>query len=172
MEPQFQFDDTRPLTAARRRCYHLCRITPPAGRCGDYARLVTRMGDWWELRWVRLHAMGAPAGILAITLLLTYWRQGWEWPWPGSLDRASDLTDIGAVIYGVVAVAIERGVNVIFWALEQRKKRRERLRAEALAEGQAETAQRYEKWLAKVAEEKNIPLSELLPPQEPLQRPD
>ena len=190
MEPQFQFDDTRPLTAARRRCYHLCRITPPAGRCGDYARLVTRMEDWWELRWVRLHAMVAPAGILAITLLLTYWRQGWEWPWPGSLDRASDLTDIGAVIYGVVAVAIERGVNMIFWALEERKKRRERnraeleaeiqarveaqaqaqgkLRAEGRAEGQAETAQRYEKWLAKVAEEKGIPLSELLPPpQEP-----
>ena len=84
---------------------------------------------------------------------------------------------------------------MIFWALEERKKRRERnraeleaeiqarveaqaqarrrLRAEALAEGQAETAQRYEKWLAKVAEERNIPLADLLPPpQEPRQNPD
>ena len=122
---------------------------------------------------MRLHAMAAPAGILAITLLLTCWRQGWEWPWPGSLDRAADLVDIGAVIYGVVAVATERGVNMIFWALEERKKRRERrqaererLRAESRAEGRAEAEQRYDAWLAKVAEEKNIPLSELLPPDQ------
>ena len=79
------------------------------------------MGDWWERRWLRLHAMVAPAGILATTLLLTYWRQQWQWPWPDSLDRAADLTDIGTVIYAVIAVAVERGVNVIFWALEERK---------------------------------------------------
>ena len=126
------------------------------------------MGDWWERRWLRLHAMVAPAGILATTLLLTFWRQQWQWPWPDSLDRAADLTDIGAVIYAAIAVAVERGINMIFWALEQRKKRRERLRAEALAEGEAVAAQRYENWLAKVAEEKGIPLADLLPPQEPL----
>ena len=51
---------------------------------------------------------------------------------------------------------------MIFWALEERKKRRERNRAEV----QAETAQRYESWLAKVAEEKGIPLADLLPPPE------
>ena len=33
---------------------------------------------------------------------------------------------------------------MIFWALEERKKRRERNRAEIRAEVQAETAQRYE----------------------------
>ena len=142
------------------------------------------MGDWWERRWVRLHAMAAPAGILATTLLLTYWRQGWYWRWPDGLDRAADLVDIGTVIYAVIAVAVERGVNVIFWALEERKKRRERNRAEleALiqarveaqardqeklrAEGRAETERRYESWLSKVAEEKGIPLAELLPPEE------
>ena len=147
------------------------------------------MGDWWERRWLRLHAMAAPAGILATTLLLTYWRQQWQWPWPDSLDRAADLTDIGTVIYAVIAVAVERGVNVIFWALEERKKRRERNRAEieALiqarveaqardqeklrAEGRAETAQRYENWLAKVAEEKGIPLADLLPPPEQMSPP-
>ena len=142
------------------------------------------MGDWWERRWVRLHAMAAPAGILATTLLLTYWRQGWQWRWPDGLDRATDLVDIGTVIYAVIAVAVERGVNVIFWALEERKKRRERNRAEIEAliqerveaqtrdqeklreEGRAETERRYESWLSKVADEKGIPLAELLPPQE------
>lgn len=135
------------------------------------------MGDWWERRWVRLHAMAAPAGILVTTLLLTYWRQGWQWKSPESLDRAADLVDIGAVIYALIAVAIERGVNVIFWALEERKKRRERrqseaqaererLEAEARAEGKAAAAQHYESWLAKVAGEKGIPLADLLPPQD------
>ena len=151
------------------------------------------MGDWWERRWVRLHAMAAPVGILAATLLLTYWRQGWYWQWPDGLDRAADLVDIGTVIYAVIAVAVERGVNVIFWALEERKKRRERrlaeaqaererleaererrraeaqaererLQAESRAQGEAEAVQRYESWLAKVAEEKGIPLADLLPP--------
>ena len=122
------------------------------------------MGDWWERRWLRLHAMVAPAGILATTLLLTYWRQQWQWPWPDSLDRAADLTDIGTVIYAVIAVAVERGVNVIFWALEERKKRRERLRAEGRKEGRAEEAQHFENWLTKVAAEKDIPLADLLPP--------
>ena len=154
------------------------------------------MGDWWERRWVRLHAMAAPPGILATTLLLTYWRQGWQWRWPDGLDRAADLVDIGTVIYAVIAVAVERGINMIFWALEERKKRRERnraeleaeiqarieaeiqarfesqaqsqeeLRAEGQAQGEAEAAQRYESWLAKVSEEKGIPLADLLPPQE------
>ena len=49
---------------------------------------------------------------------------------------------------------------MIFWALEERKKRRERNRAEI----RAEEARRYESWLAKVAEEKGIPLADLLPP--------
>lgn len=115
---------------------------------------------------------------------MTYWRQGWQWQWPDGLDRAADLVDIGTVIYAAIAVAVERGVNVIFWALEERKKRRERNRAEleALiqarveaqardqeklrAEGRTEAVQRYESWLAKVAEEKGIPLADLLPPQE------
>ena len=135
------------------------------------------MGDWWERRWVRLHAMAAPAGILATTLLLTYWRQGCQWRWPDGLDRAADLVDIGTVIYAVIAVAVERGVNVIFWALEERKKRRERrlaeaqaererLQAESRAQGEAEAVHRYESWLSKVADEKGIPLAELLPPND------
>ena len=74
----------------------------------------------------------------------------------------------------------------MFWALDERRKWRAKMRAEARAEGleegraegrakgreegrtegQAATTQRYENWLAKVAEEKGIPLADLLPPQE------
>ena len=65
----------------------------------------------------------------------------------------------------------------MFWALDERRKwrakAREEGRVEGLAEGRAEgleagkaaTARRYHDWLAKVAEEKNIPLADLLPPQ-------
>ena len=78
----------------------------------------------------------------------------------------------------------------MFWALDERRKWRAKMRAEARAEGleegraegraqgrtegraegrtegQAATTQRYESWLAKVAEETGIPLADLLPPQE------
>ena len=62
----------------------------------------------------------------------------------------------------------------MFWALDERRKWRAKWRAEARAEGKtegkaegkAEAARRYERWLAKVAEEKGIELAELLPPEE------
>ena len=38
-----------------------------------------------------------------------------------------------------------------------------------MAEGEAAEAQRYENWLTKVAEEKGIPLAELLRPREDAQ---
>ena len=60
----------------------------------------------------------------------------------------------------------------MFWALEERRKWRAKWRAEAREEGRAEVAQRYESWLTKVAEEKGIPLAELLPPEEGRQNSD
>ena len=44
--------------------------------------------------------------------------------------------DLGAVLYGMVAMLMEGGTNMVFWALEQREKRRkehrEKLQAEAV----------------------------------------
>ena len=54
----------------------------------------------------------------------------------------------------------------MFWALAQRRKWRAQLRAEAVAA----TEGRYRQWLAKVAEERNIPLEELMPPQKVTER--
>ena len=54
----------------------------------------------------------------------------------------------------------------MFWALAQRRKWREQRRAEGRQEGAAATEKRYQQWLAKVAEERNIPLDELLPPKD------
>ncbi len=55
----------------------------------------------------------------------------------------------------------------MFWAFEQwREKWLTIGRAEGLAKGKAETERRYEAWLEKVARDKGIPLTELLPPSE------
>ncbi len=142
------------------------------------------MGDFWERRWLRRHAIVAPFGIFAATLLLTYWTEHGQLQLPSSLDPAAHLVDLAAVLYAMVAVLAERGARLMFWALDERRKWRAKMRSEARAEGLAEgraeghaegraeaeaaTAQRYHDWLAKVAEEKGIPLADLLPPREPL----
>ena len=151
-----------------------------------YATLVKTMDEWWERRWLRRHAIVAPFGIFATTLLLTYWTEHGQWQPPSSLDPAAHLVDLAAVLYAMAAVLVERGVRLMFWALDERRKWRAKAReegrqegrveglaegravglSEGRAEGQAQTTQRYEGWLAKVAEERGIPLAELLPPQE------
>ena len=108
------------------------------------------------MRWIRLHAMVAPFGVFAVTLLLLarsgQW-DGWE-----SLEPAASLVDLAAVVYGMIAVLVERGVNMVFWALEQRKKRIEERKAEGRAEERAR--------ILRAAKEKGIDISELLPEKE------
>ena len=114
------------------------------------------------MRWLRLHAMIAPFGVFLVTVLLLArsgkW-SGWE-----SLESAATLVDLGAVIYAMVAVLVERGVDMVFWALEQRRKRLEEQRQEARAElitemlaagVSDETRKELEQW----AREKGIPLN-------------
>ena len=157
------------------------------------------MDEWWEeRRWLRRHAMAAPFGIFATTLLITFWLEGWQWQGSASWELMAGQVDLGAVVYAMAAVLAERGVRLMFWALDERRKWRARWRAEARAEGltegraegrtegraegrtegraegrtegraegRAKEAQRYERWLAKVAEEKGIPLADLLPPEQ------
>ena len=121
------------------------------------------------MRWLRLHAMIAPFGVFAVTVFLLArsgkW-SGWE-----SLESAATLVDLGAVVYGMIAVLVERGVDMVFWALEQRQKRREKLQAEAraeglaegLAEGRAEERKRIEARMALISRETGIPIERLLP---------
>ena len=93
------------------------------------------MGEWQGMRWLRLHAIVAPFGGFAVTALLVV-RSG-QWSGWDSLESASSLIDLGAVLYGMVAVLVERGANMVFWALEQRKKRREAMEERVMAQGMA-----------------------------------
>lgn len=119
------------------------------------------MDEWWEeRRWLRRHAMAAPFGIFATTLLITCWLEQWQWLGRAGWGLVSEQVDLSTVVYAMTAVLFERGVKFMFWALDQRRKWRAKMRADA----QAEEAQRFENWLAKVAAEKDIPLAELMPP--------
>ena len=116
------------------------------------------------MRWLRLHALAAPFGVLATTSLLAYWAESGQWNGRESLELAAKLVDLGAVLYAIAAVLVERGVIMIFWALEQRKKWREEreqraadFRAKLREEFRAEMKQELAAW----ALEKGIPLNDL-----------
>ena len=121
------------------------------------------MNDVAERRWLRRHAVLAPFGIFAATILLAI--QSGQWEGWGSLGSAANLVDMGAVLYGMAAVLAERGVRMIFWALEERRKMIENrkmlgkaeLVAEFLAEGIPQTNEQLERW----ARDKGIPLDKL-----------
>ena len=133
-----------------------------------------------DIRWLRLHALFAPFGVCAATALLLV-RSG-QWAGWESLQAASSMVDLGAAVYGMVAVLAERSIYMIFWALEQRRKwskeREKELQdklnqgiAQGMAQGQAQTLtellsagiieanQDLEQW----AREKGIDLDNLPP---------
>ena len=126
---------------------------------------------WWELRWPLRHAMAAPFGVFAVTALLTWWISG-QWPGPDNGELAADLVDLAAVVYGMIALTLEGGVRLMFWAWEKHKAVREAMREEGRVEGRKEmravvkqrdaAVKQRDKVLARVAEEKGLTLSELL----------
>ncbi len=96
-------------------------------------------------------------------MLLTWYLERWQWQGRASWEQATEQVDLGAVIYAMVAVLAEQGVNMVFWALQKRRERQEKLRAE----GRAEVKKQYEERLARVAEEareKGITLESLREP--------
>ena len=120
------------------------------------------MSEGWGARWLGRHAVVAPFGVLAATVLLVHLSGRWT-GWD-SLIHVATLVDLGVVLYAMVAVLVERGSNMIFWALEQRRKRREALRAQVRAEVLDQERRKTEAWLTQVAEKEGIPIERLLPP--------
>ena len=123
------------------------------------------MSQLQERQWLRRHAIAAPFGIFAATALLIarsgQW-DGWE-----SLELAATLVDLGAVLYAMAAVLVERGVDMVFWALERKKQREQENKAKNQAEMLAElldkgiihTNKELEQWVR----DNEIPLGKLPP---------
>lgn len=84
------------------------------------AQQANPLGGLRDVRWLRLHALFAPFGVCAVTALLLAWSG--QWAGRASLPAAASLVDLGAAIYGMIAVAVERSIFMVFWALEQRRK--------------------------------------------------
>ena len=117
---------------------------------------------WWEMRWPRRHLLAAPFGACGVTALLTYLTTGGQGDLAANLKVAADMVDLGAAIYGMVAVTIEGGVRRMFWAWEKHQAVKESLREEGRREARQETEQRYMPVLKRVAQEKGITVAELL----------
>ena len=122
--------------------------------------------------------MAFPFGATAATALLTYLTMGGQGTLAANLKVAADLVDLAALIYGMVAVTIEGGVRLMFWAWEKHKAVREALREEGRQAGRQEGRQEGSKagrkaeraamqaHLEKVSKETGIPLTRLLPPSQ------
>ena len=123
---------------------------------------------WWEMRWPRRHAIATPFGVFAVTALLTQWISG-QWLGADNGALAADLVPLAGVIYGMMALTVEGGVRLMFWAWEKHQAVRESWREAGRAEG-AKAGRKAERaamqaHLEKVSKERGIPLAELLPPQ-------
>ena len=94
------------------------------------------MEHWWnEIRWLRRHALLAPFGVFAATMLLTWEMEQWQWQGRSSWALAMTLVDMGAVLYGMAAVAVERSVKLMFfWAWDEHKKAQAQARKEVIEE--------------------------------------
>ena len=77
------------------------------------------------------------------------------------------MVDLGAVLYAMAAVLAERGVDMVFWALERKKQREQenkaKNQAEILAQLMAYVSPESRKELEEWAKEKGIPLDKLAP---------
>ena len=122
------------------------------------------MDSWWQSPWVRFHATIAPFGVFASTLLLTLYLERWQWQGRASWELAGEMAEVGAMLYAMAAVLVERGIVVMLWALEQRKKWRAKQRAEIQAEllaamqaeARAEEKPEIAAWLGRVAQAQGI----------------
>ena len=86
-----------------------------------------------------------PVGALVVTWLLTLPAGAWRWNNRADLDMAGTLSPLGAFAYGSLVFVVEWSVRMIFWALAQRKKDREKIKAE----GRAEERERIVREMAK-----------------------
>ena len=122
------------------------------------------MGQWWERQWgLRLHGVLLPFDVSLVTALLT-WRITGQWLRSEDLELSADLADLAAVVYGMLALTVEGGVQLMFWALQKHLEWLEAMREEGRVEERKENRKAMVAHLERVSRERGIPLEELLPP--------
>ena len=80
-----------------------------------------------------------PFGILAVTAVLVGLAESWQWNYPAVVRTAGELVDLGIVVYTALAVLVEFGYWLMFYAMEKTKamlrKEREKGREEGRVQG-------------------------------------
>ena len=97
----------------------------PAPTAGTFR--PSRSGRWW----LAYHTALAPFGVLATTWLLTGAAHSRHWTVWKHLNPAGDMLELGAVVYAALAVLVEGGIRVVFRAIEQWRRDKERRAVEA-----------------------------------------
>lgn len=106
-------------------------------------------------------------------MLLTFYLEQWQWQGRASWELALSAVDYGAVLYAMLAVLVEKGGSLMFWAWEKHKERmakmekrlreegREEVLAEILSAARAEEKQTVESVVQRVAQAQGIALDEM-----------
>ena len=76
-----------------------------------------------DVRWLRRHATITPFGAAVTTWVLSVWIGGGQWLFWHDLDPAKAMAGLGTIAYGMIAVVAEGGIKMVFWALDERKKK-------------------------------------------------
>ena len=83
--------------------------------------------------WIVRYAWTSPPIIAIVTWMLRGIVTS-EWQAWVKIEVTAGLVDLAALIYGVSVVILEGGSNMVWWALEQRKGRRAKIKEEGQEE--------------------------------------
>ena len=110
----------------------------PVGRSLRLLQQILDNAENWQFR----HAVISPFGITAMALLVTHFAGEDYRPVYKHVDKTAEWVDVSALLYGMLAVVLELGGRILFWALAQRKKERDAMTAEVRASVLAEIRDR------------------------------
>lgn len=87
-----------------------------------------------DVRWLRRHATITPFGAAVTTWVLSVWVGGGQWLLWHDLEPSKSMAGLGAIAYGIIAVIGEGGIKMVFWALDERRRKLTRREIATLTE--------------------------------------
>ncbi len=87
-----------------------------------------------DIRWLRRHIMATPFGAAFATWLLSSLVGEGQWLFWRDLDPVNSMAGLGTITYGMAVVLAEWSANMVFWALEERKRRARRRELKTLTD--------------------------------------
>ena len=76
-----------------------------------------------DIRWLRRHAMITPFGAAIATWLLSALIGDGPWFFWYDMEPVKSMAGVGTIIYGMAAVLGEGGFKLVFWAIDERRKK-------------------------------------------------